>query len=155
MRNEVVGPVEAIGSRWAHEALVNWLSSFQWDHWCGLTFETLRSAEGMDKARQLWLRRLEKRGHGRIEWACSRENGRHTGRPHLHVVTMNTSKIGEAAMEAAWDQFGHALIERYNPALRGVGYMLKSVGSGTADWDLSASLTARQKLSTARQLVIF
>lgn len=118
----------------ARKAWGDWLGTIPWDHWGTLTFAYAATEEMAAKQFRKWVRWVEQRVQGPVEWFYRVERGA-GGRVHLHVLTKGTAAVGATGLIAAWQE-GKSEVEGYSPRGGASRYVSKQLGEGAGYYDI-------------------
>ncbi len=121
------------------EAWVKWLAHYPIDHFSSLSFRNVATEERADKARDRWVRRLERDNGGRVDWVSVFEPGDLHGRYHLHVLTLNTASLTCRLMATCWHE-GTSRIRQYRRERGALFYTLIRMRFDAVTYDVSAKL---------------
>lgn len=130
---------EALREGWAH-----FLDGFEWDWFGSLSFRQPQTPEAAQRRFAGWVRRVEQRSCGAVNWFYVIENSP-AGLAHVHCLAKTHRSISVSDMRGAWSLNGFADIVRYDPSRGARFYLVKEVGTARLlDWDLSRKLKLRQ-----------
>jgi hypothetical protein len=121
------------------------LEQLPWSHFVTLTFATDPSgpgARGADERVGQWLRRVNMRVPGGVDFFWVAEEGDLFGRTHVHVVTTGTTGITCAELARFW-YAGRADVRKYDAKKGAIWYMLKKVFVCNTVFEMSARLWKR------------
>jgi hypothetical protein len=114
-----------------------WLRQRDWDHLAVLTFDGDATVDHAEREVKRWLRLVAQRAARRgMQWIYVVEQVV-SGAPHVHVLTGGTAGLGVRDLLAAW-RCGQAHVRRYDHRRGGAYYLVKTIGSEGAVYDLSA-----------------
>ena len=121
--------------------LGDFIALYRWDHWVTLTPRNCKITPPAlwSEFEHGFIRRLERRGGGRVTWfaACERGAG---GVHHVHAVLAGTSALSIDTVAAAWTR-GRTKVEVYDPSRSGAQYAAKYADrdeDAWPRWDMSA-----------------
>lgn len=121
-----------------------WMRSREWDHKVDLTFAWHVSATTAERHFQVFVRRLQQRAQGPIDFFGGIERGDVNNRVHLHAVLHGTSQMEPEAISEAWGS-GITIVETYDPNRDGVGYAGKRLAEMDSHLLLPDRPVRRQK----------
>jgi hypothetical protein len=127
----------------------DWLRQFPWDHFATLTFANAASLEDATRLFRRWVRHLEQRAQGSLDWFYVLERGA-GGLLHIHSLTQGTGGLDAAALRHSWPG-GRSDVSRYDPAKGATHYVSKWLGGDSVDYDISAG-NLQQPAGLARSL---
>lgn len=122
------------------------LRKIRWQFFVTLTFAKEHRSKSLKRSMLFrWLRSLDGKKSPvhfkRLLWVARWELGRHGGRGHFHIalagIPSEHAHTGFArTAEKAWFRFAHSIAEvaLWNPALDGVGYILKLPNTPGGNW---------------------
>jgi hypothetical protein len=106
-----------------------WLSSFKWELFATLTFESQPTRLKALRLFKQWLDDIQKETNAkRMHWVCVTETGAGDQHLHLHVVLGGLPPLDLGRWSRHWRTLaGRAYIERFDPKKGGLKYLLKSL----------------------------
>ena len=118
----------------------DFLERFHWSHFGTLTFRQERSQQSAVRDFRRWVRRVEQRSGGRVDWMFAVEPT-YTGAAHVHCLLNTTKETTVEKLRDAW-QAGFSKIVRYDRARGARHYLMKNVGTdGLLEYEISSRLT--------------
>jgi len=108
-------------------AMADWLSTFQWDWFCTLTFSRPRRTNALALV-QRWIERSVYPVPivSGMAWFAE-EYHRDNERLHIHGLLYLDPEAQWSRLAAAWRKIGRCKIERYDPSRGAVDYCAKYV----------------------------
>ena len=125
------------------ESWGQWLNEYDWDHYCTLTFQWEATVSGAIRQYQRFIRRLERRAQGAINWFMVIEYGR-GGWLHIHALLGATNALLKESVDVAWPA-GKTNVQTYDSQRGASHYITKAITSEATFWDISANLKATHK----------
>lgn len=121
----------------------SYLATLDWGHYLTLTFA---NAISLARARlefvNGFVRRCAFHALRPIPWFYSIERDAIGDRIHLHALTAGTQLLTIGRMEENWTA-GHSRIRIYDRTARAALYVVKTLGSDAAEYDISKRLPRR------------
>lgn len=120
-------------------AMATWLSTFEWDYFCTLTFSHPRRSNALSLVPR-WIERshfLDPMGDC-LAWFAE-EYHSDGERLHLHGLLHSSHGVEWERLRRAWIKIGRCKIERYDPSRGAVDYCAKYIAKdavGRGDWQL-------------------
>ena len=111
-----------------------WIEKYPWRHYVTLTDRYANSPRSLLNQGKAFIRRLESRGRGRVDYVAVVEGSRH-GFPHLHMLLNGTERLTTCEIQRQW-RLGFSEIRRYNAARAAAYYIVKELGRSDHDPDL-------------------
>lgn len=114
------------------------LEDMGWQFFCGFSFKSLKASEAVWIKMYFAMLREQAGNFGvhftDLMWAFRHELGESTGRPHFHALITGLPNSGVTpatcfAWMKIWEKHGGGMarVRVYDPALPGVGYILKGI----------------------------
>lgn len=125
----------------------DWVASYEWDHFTGLTYTRTVSREAAIAGFKRWIRRLEQRAERRVCWCYALE--RHlSGQFHLHCLLYAAGALTCRAAQEAWNN-GYSHLAHFRPDIGGAEYVLKSLDNSEAEYEFSKYLPPLRRITAA------
>ena len=113
------------------------LATLAWDHYATLTFA---SAVSVNRARREFVdgfvRRCAFHSLRPIFWFYAMERDAIGDRIHVHALIAGTTLVNVARIEGSWPA-GHSRIRIYNRTRGAAGYVVKTIATDHAEYDVS------------------
>lgn len=132
-------------------AMGEWLSQWQWDAWCTLTFRDGNfSPDAADRAFAKLAQTLRVESAPTLSYFVGHELGGHTGRLHLHCL-LGGLPYGDSR-RGIWKwwhhRYGRAQVLPFDADRGAAFYVSKYVTKGLAHWDLELQGQTEQRTLT-------
>ena len=111
-----------------------WLSRCVWRHYATLTDSYISSPASLLRHGQKFLRRLESKARGRVDYFLIVEGARQDF-PHIHVLMRGTDSLTVREIERQW-HLGLTCVRRFDPARGAASYVAKELAHADFDPDL-------------------
>ena len=125
------------------ESWGQWLNEYDWDHYCTLTFHWEATIDGANRQFRRFIRRLERRTQGAINWFMVIEYGR-GGCLHIHALLGTTNTLPDKSVDLAWPA-GITDVQTYDSQRGATHYITKDIAFKATYWDISKNLKATHR----------